>query len=945
MNYFTKKLSWLFMSLMLVVSGNVWAENQTGTITFGNKETDVKINAASVTGKDDLGNTWTITTEGTTSFTSNKDYYQVGKRAEPATSITFTTTLPAEQSIVAMSAKFGGFSATAGTISLKVDDTEIGSGNLDGTNDVIVNSTSSATGKVLTITITDIDRGVLCYYISYTYGDEPVAQKESPVLTFSETTATATLGESFTAPTLTTEPTGLSITYSSSKPSVATVDETTGAITLVSEGSTTITATSAATDEYYSGKATYTLTVKEAEVPEPDTFDEIDLTGKTESITFSDFSNAASGYATAIQGAFPASDGNAYEGWNKTDCMYNGKNHKLLQMKSSTGKLTSPTIKSNQGIKVIVTYGSLKGIKLTIGEETVTGEAGGGEDSQPQTIQLTSTATETTFTIQSAGSNATYVKSIEIVPLIGDEPDAPTFTPAEGEYTEAQAVTITAASGCTIFYSIDGTTPSIEYTAPIIISETTTIKAIAKSASGASSDVATATYTISIPVVLQEYANIKEMIDANTSATSEPTEEFILHLNNAQVLYVGTNDMYVKDATGAVDLFKCGLSYTAGQILNGTIKATYQLYKDLPEIRSVTENNLTASDGSATPEALDVEEITLAGYVCNYITTSGTFVVDGNNYYISDGANQIPVYNKFKISDIVLTTITNGANVTATGIVVPFNGEAEIALTELVVNDEPIVELDTYENIAATIEAAPTGKFILKLTDAQVLYSYNKDTYVKDATGAILFYSTELPYTEGQVLNGTITVTYTTFKGIPEINGVVENNLTATEGTATPTELGIDAATVEDHVCDLVTVTGTLVVDTENDKYYVSDGTNQVIVYNGRFKITEIDNLLESIQDGATVTATGIIIPQGTEPYNVPQIALTALEETTTQLKGDANGDGSVDISDVVAVVNYILNGEETSGNFVFDNADVDNSKSVDISDVVGIVNIILNGE
>lgn len=939
MNYFTKKLSWLLMSLMLVVSGNVWAENQTGTITFSRN--DVVINAASITAEDNLGNTWTITTEGTTSFTGQTEYYQVGSSKKPATSITFTTTLPASQTIANIFAKFGGFNGTVGNVSIMVDDNEIATGSLDGSNDVVVSSSSPVTGKTITITITDIDKGVKCYYISYGDDSAPV-QKEKPVLTFSETTATVTLGESFTAPTLTTEPTGLAITYSSSNTDVATVDETTGAVTIVAAGKTTITATSAETVEYDEGTASYTLTVSKPQAP---TFDIIDLTGKTESITFSDFSNAASGYATAIQGAFPASDGNAYEGWNKMDCMYNGKNHKLLQMKSSTGKLTSPTIKSNKGIKVIVTYGSLKGIKLTIGEETVTGEAGGGEDSQPQTIQLTSTATETTFTIQSAGSNATYVKSIEIVPLLGDEPAAPTFTPAEGEYTEAQAVTITAASGCTIFYSIDGTTPSIEYTDPIIISETTTIKAIAKSASGASSDVATATYTISIPVVLQEYANIKEMIDANTSATSEPTEEFILHLNNAQVLYVGTNDMYVKDATGAVDLFKCGLSYTAGQILNGTIKATYQLYKNLPEIASVTENNLTATDGTATPEALDVEEITLAGYVCNYITTSGTFVVDGNNYYISDGANQIPVYNKFKISDIVLTTIANGANVTATGIVVPFNGEAEIALTELVVNDEPIVELDTYENIAAAIEAAPIGKFILKLTDAQVLYSYNKDTYVKDATGAILFYGTELPYTEGQVLNGTITVTYTTFKGIPEINGVVENNLTATEGTATPTELGIDAATVEDHVCDLVTVTGTLVVDTESNKYYVSDGTNQVIVYNGRFKITEIDNLLESIQDGATVTATGIIIPQGTEPYNVPQIALTALEETTSLLKGDANGDGSVDISDVVAVVNYILNGEETSGNFVFDNADVDNSKSVDISDVVGIVNIILNGE
>ena len=59
---------------------------------------------------------------------------------------------------------------------------------------------------------------------------------------------------------------------------------------------------------------------------------------------------------------------------------------------------------------------------------------------------------------------------------------------------------------------------------------------------------------------------------------------------------------------------------------------------------------------------------------------------------------------------------------------------------------------------------------------------------------------------------------------------------------------------------------------------------------------------------------------------------------------GDANGDGDVDISDVVAVVNYILN-DGATGNFVFENADVNGDGTVDISDVVGVVNMILNGE
>lgn len=60
---------------------------------------------------------------------------------------------------------------------------------------------------------------------------------------------------------------------------------------------------------------------------------------------------------------------------------------------------------------------------------------------------------------------------------------------------------------------------------------------------------------------------------------------------------------------------------------------------------------------------------------------------------------------------------------------------------------------------------------------------------------------------------------------------------------------------------------------------------------------------------------------------------------------GDANGDGSVDISDVVVIVNYILNDGSVSGQFVFENADVNNDGAVDISDVVGVVNLILNSE
>lgn len=144
-----------------------------GTITFG-KGNDVEIDNETVTGKDNLNNTWTITTVGTTSFTNNNGtgYSQVGSSNKPATSITFATTLPNEAVISGFEAKFGGFGSTAGTITLKVGEATVGTGSLNETNDVVVSSLPMVTGTVLTVTVTDIVRGVKCYYISYTLGAE-----------------------------------------------------------------------------------------------------------------------------------------------------------------------------------------------------------------------------------------------------------------------------------------------------------------------------------------------------------------------------------------------------------------------------------------------------------------------------------------------------------------------------------------------------------------------------------------------------------------------------------------------------------------------------------------------------------------------------------------------------------------------------------------------------
>lgn len=104
----------------------------------------------------------------------------------------------------------------------------------------------------------------------------------------------------------------------------------------------------------------------------------------------------------------------------------------------------------------------------------------------------------------------------------------PTFTPAAGVYTSAPSVEISSATdGATVYYTTDGTEPTTSssvYGSAIIVSETTTIKAIAVKAGLDNSTVATATYAILDHAGTAEdpytVADARNAIDANTGVTN-----------------------------------------------------------------------------------------------------------------------------------------------------------------------------------------------------------------------------------------------------------------------------------------------------------------------------------------------------------------------------------------------------------------------------------------
>lgn len=141
---------------------------------------------------------------------------------------------------------------------------------------------------------------------------------------------------------------------------------------------------------------------------------------------------------------------------------------------------------------------------IFVGEDAVSTEETGCKVTDTKTysefkIAEGKQAANTVYVLKVTSKHNMQVSKVEFFEVVAGAPEEPTFSIPAGVYNAAQSVELACTTeGAEIHYTLDGTDPtaaSAEYSAPIAVAVTTTVKAVAIK-NGISSNVVSATYTI-----------------------------------------------------------------------------------------------------------------------------------------------------------------------------------------------------------------------------------------------------------------------------------------------------------------------------------------------------------------------------------------------------------------------------------------------------------------
>ena len=259
-------------------------------------------------------------------------------------------------------------------------------------------------------------------------------------------------------------------------------------------------------------------------------------------------------------------------------------------------------------------------------------------------------------------------------------PDAavamPEFSVPAGNCYSPQSVSITCATAnATILYTIDDSDPvanGIVYSAPLNISTTTTVKAVAFLGTD-TSFVNQATYTFPT-----EVADIAAFKAASTTTNATPYHV----MSDLTFVFRSGAYMYVKDASAGLLIYDNTVitsEYDEGDVISGGVFGTYTKYNQQVEMIPLLNTAAsTQNTGSVQPTV-----VTMADLLANYATYDAQLITlenvtfpdgfSGNaNTTITQGESHMTLRKQFNAIPLD-TTLAAGTVTNVTGLVGKFN--------------------------------------------------------------------------------------------------------------------------------------------------------------------------------------------------------------------------------------------------------------------------------
>ncbi len=373
------------------------------------------------------------------------------------------------------------------------------------------------------------------------------------------------------------------ITYAASGDAVATVDPTTGTVTINPSvyGTTTITATFTPADptQYSGSTATYQITNQQKIDESTIVFD----CSKYDQSLIGDTYNNNDNTPRQLKSVA----GKDYT-FTLTQCMFN--NNSIQMAKTKKGKIVSPTFSSfPSGYKVVVTYETDNTPQLYSAELT---DAKAEVNKSLKTVSIELPSPTATFTIQS-GANYTQIQKIELSALIIKDNPALSFAEAtvtkelvvgtidlqtitKPEDLDASAITYTSSDDATA--KVEGNRIRLYKTGEVTI--TATSAATDKYAAG------TASYKLVIEDNRTPDADFKFAAESYSEDLAKATDGIVTfnaanvlqNPNNLKVTYTISpkdKDVEIDASTGDVIISKRGIyTITAIGAANDTYKET-----------------------------------------------------------------------------------------------------------------------------------------------------------------------------------------------------------------------------------------------------------------------------------------------------------------------------------------------------------------------------------